>query len=134
MSIYFGQIQYPAECFDARKRAGESPLNVCVHFCSRTGSCPPKSGCFFVSSGECRLRRSSPHFLTAHLRGSPSPRRLGKFFERSSDEHALAGAGAPSGRFTLGSGANISYGIILSIFMLSSHTSSIVGSHHSCWG
>ena len=30
--------------------------------------------------------------------------------------------------------ANISYEIISSIFMLSSHTSSIVGSHHPCWG
>ena len=61
---------------------------------------------FFVSSGERRLRRSSPHILNAHLRGSGPPRRWGKIFECSSDERALAGAEAPSGCCLPGNGTS----------------------------
>ncbi len=99
--------------------------------------CPPGSGLFFISSGERRLCRRSPHIPSAHLRGDGLPLRWENFFERSSDECALAGAEAPSGR-PPSSGkahaANISYEIISIIFMLSSHSRSIVGSQHSCWG
>ena len=64
------------------------------------GGCPAVSfACvFFVSSGERRLRRSSPHILNAHLRGSGPPRRWGHFFERSSGQRPLVGADSPSGR------------------------------------
>ena len=54
--------------------------------------CPPSNGRCFVSSGERRLRRSSPHILNVLLRGDGLSRSWRYFLVHSSVQRPLAGA------------------------------------------
>ena len=119
----FWTNKYPPECFVARKRAGGCPAVsfACVFLFPpvNVGFAGARTTFRMLSSGEAVLPGGGAIFLSA-------PPARGLSSELIPLPAALLRQSARA--------ANISYEIISSIFMLSSHTSSIVGSHHPCWG
>ena len=77
---------------------------------------------WMLTSGEAVLPGGGAKFLSAPPTSGPSP------------ELKPRPAAVFRGTARAAHAANTSYEIISIIFTLSSHTSSIVASHHSCWG